>query len=415
MRANNKAAGGGFGPGRLIRIALAAAGAVLLGWQVVKTSSVDAFVRRQPGAAAAIAPDHPRVRIALALAQFQAQQGRLSPELRARAIDGLTGAPLTEEPFYLAAVDALANGREAEGERLLLEARRRDPRSRATRLILLDRYLRTGRVPEAGIEIAALNRLMPRAADVLIPELARMVREPRTGTALIKVLAHEPGLQQAVLARLATAGADPDIILSIAGSSRATSGTPEGLPWQRALLAKLVEQGDLARAHGLWRSFAGLPAGGTGGGKGLYDGDFRGAPGAPPFNWELGSGGAGVAERIDNPALQVDYYGRENILLANQLLMLRPGRYRLQFRAEGDASGEGSQLVWTVTCTGSQAPLLSLPLREVTYTPRALSGVFTVPAGCAGQWLKLSGVAGEFPKGQNATISQVQIVPGGAS
>jgi hypothetical protein len=398
----------------LIRIALALAGAILLGWQVVKTSAVDAFVRRQPGAAAAIAPDHPRVSIALAQAEFAARQGRVSTERRAAAIDALAGAALTEEPFYLAAVDALANGREAEGERLLIEARRRDPRSRATRLILLDRYLQTGRVPEAGIEIAALNRLMPRAAEILIPELARMVREPKTGTALIKVLAHEPGLQQAVLARLATAGADPEIILNIAASSKSTAGTPGGLPWQRALLSKLVEQGDLQRAHGLWRSFAGLPAD-SGGGKGVYDGDFRGAPGAPPFNWQFSTGGAGVAEQVRNPALQIDYYGRENVELATQLLMLRPGRYRLQFRAEGDATGQGSQLLWTVTCTGSKAQLLSLPLREVTYSPRTVSGVFSVPAGCSGQWLKLTGAAGEFPKGQNATVSQLQIVSGGAS
>lgn len=411
MRANNRGAGG-FGPGRLIRIALASAGALLLGWQVVKTSAVDALVRRNPVAAAAVDPDHPRVRIALAMAHFQATQGRLSPQLRAGAIDALGRAPLTEEPFFLAAVDAMANKRDEEGERLLLEARRRDPRARTARLILLDRYLRTNRVAEAGIEIAALNRLMPRAAEVLIPELVRMVREPRTGSALVKVLAHEPALQQAVLARLAESGADPAVLLDIASSSRATAGTPEGLPWQRALLARLVSKGDLQRAHSLWRSFAGLGGGGTD--KGLYDGSFRGAPGAPPFNWQLLSSPAGVAERVAAPALQVDYYGRENVDLATQLLMLRPGSYRLQFRVEGDATGQGSQLLWTVTCTGSKAQLLSIPLKEIDYTPRTLSGVFTVPAGCAGQWLKLTGAAGEFPKGQSATIADVQVVPGGA-
>jgi hypothetical protein len=240
-----------------------------------------------------------------------------------------------------------------------------------------------------------------------------MVREPRTGTALLKVLAHEPELQQSVLAHLALSGADPDLILGIAASSPATAGSPEGLHWQRALLSRLVEQGDLQRAHRLWRSFAGLAP--SDGGKGVHDGDFRGAPGAPPFNWQFSTGAAGVAERIGTPALQVDYYGRENVGLATQLLMLKPGRYRLQFRAEGDASGEGSQMLWTVTCTGSKAELLSLPLRDVNFSPRTLSGVFTVPAGCAGQWLKLNGTAGEFPKGQNVTISQLQIVPGDAS
>jgi hypothetical protein len=389
------------------------AGALLLAWQVVKTSGVDALIRRSPGAAILLAPDHPRVRIALAMAEFQAKQGRLSPAARASAIDALAGAPLTEEPFYLAAVDALANGREEEGERLLLEARRRDARARTARLILLDRYLRARKIPEAGIEIAALNRLMPRAGEVLVPELARMVREPKTGAALIKVLANEPELQQAVLAKLAETGADPNLILDIASSSRSTAGTADGLPWQRALLAKLVDSGDLARAHGLWRSFAGLPAGG--GDKGLYDGDFRGAPGAPPFNWQFATSTAGVAERSAGPALNVDFYGRESVDLAKQLLLLKPGKYRLQFRAEGSANGEGSQLAWTVACTGGKGQLLSMTLKEVDYTPRGFAAEFTVPAGCSGQWLKLSGVAGEFPKAQTATISQLRIVPRGAS
>ena len=414
MRASSNGSEGGARPVRWIRIAFALAAALFLGWQVVKNWAVDAMLRRAPAIAVAIAPDHPRVRIGLAMAEFQAKQGQLSPAVRAAAIDALSGAPLTEEPFYLAAVDALAHGREEEGERLLLEARRRDPRARTARLILLDRYLRTNRVPEAGVEIAALNRLMPRAAEVLIPELARMVREPKTGAALIKVLAGEPALQQAVLAKLATGGADPDLILSIAGSSAATSGTAEGLPWQRALLAKLVDGGDLRRAHLLWRSFAGLPA--ADGDKGVYDGDFRGAPGAPPFNWQFGTTPAGVAERTAAPALQADFYGRENVELATQLLLLKPGRYRLQFRAEGDASGEGSRLAWTLACAGGgKAQLLSLPLTQIASAPRAVSASFTVPGGCAGQWLKLSGIAGEFPKAQNATISQLRIVPGGGA
>jgi hypothetical protein len=397
----------------LIKIVLALAGAILLGWQVVKTSGVDATVRTAPGFAAGFNPSHPQVRLRLAMMEFDARQGRLSPTLRARAYQALRGAALADEPFYLAAVDALSKGNEEEGERLLLESRRRDPRSRSARLILLDRYLRTNRVPEAGVEIAALNRLMPRAGEVLIPQLALMVREPRTGASLVKVLANEPELQQAVLEKLAASGADPALILRVAASSRATAGTSAGLPWQRALLDKLIDQNDLGRAHSLWRSFAGLPAGGAD--KGVYDGDFRGAPGAPPFNWRLTSAEAGVADRVKTPALQVDFYGRADIVLASQLLLLKPGRYRLQFRAEGDAKGEGSQLVWTIACTGSKAQLLSLPLRDVDYTPRGLSGEFTVPAGCAGQWLRLSGTAGEFPKGQSATIAQLRIIPGSGS
>jgi hypothetical protein len=395
---------------RWIRVAFSAVGALLLAWQVVKTSAVDALVRRSPGTAFMVSPNHPRVRIALAMAEFQAKHGRLSLTARVGAMDALRGAPLTEEPFYLAAVDALATGREADGERLLLEARRRDPRARAARLILLDRYLRTKRMAEAGVEIAALNRLMPRAGEVLVPELARMVGDPQTGAALVRVLAQEPVLQQAVLESLASVADDPALILKIAATTKTKAGRAEGLPWQRALLKKLIERGNLRQAHSLWRSFTGLPS--SADGKGLYDGNFQGAPGAPPFNWQFTANAAGVAERIKEGALQIDFFGRDNVELAAQLLLLKPGVYRLQFGAEGNAGGNGSRLIWTVSCSGSKAQLLSLPISEITYKARTFGVTFNVPNGCSGQWLKLTGLAGEFPKAQTVLIKEVKVVPG---
>jgi hypothetical protein len=397
-------------PARSVRkagkILLAGVGAVLLAWQVVKTSSVDAFVRRNPAAAAAFAADHPRVRIAFAMAEFRLRNGRVSEPAMAGLVAALARAPLAEEPFAIEGVRAVAAGNEARGLKLLEEARRRDPRSRTARLILLDRYLRDKRLDKAGIEIAALNRLIPRAGEVLVPELARMAREPRTGEALIEVLAGEPSLQQAVLERLASSGADAGLILRVASRTRAAA-TRDGLPWQRVLLSRLVSSGDYPRAHQLWRSFAGMPAAGVD--KGLYDGAFRGLPGAAPFNWELVSGAAGVAERVGQPALQVEYYGRTDAELAKQLLMLRPGRYRLRFRVEGSAKGEGSRLEWVLSCPAGAAELLRIPLRDVDSSPRAMTGEFAVPGGCPAQWLRLRGVAGEVPDAQSATVSEMAI------
>jgi hypothetical protein len=397
---------------RIGKLLLVGAGSLLLAWWVVKTSAVDALVRRQPAAATMVAPDHPRVRIALAMLEFRLRNGALGEAARRSVAAAFAQAPLIEEPFLLAGVTALAQGRESEGEKLLEEARRRNPRARTARLILLDRYLRADRAAEAGVEISALNRLIPRAGQVLVPELARMVRDPHTGESLIRVLSHDPAMQQAVLAQLAANGGDPDLILKIAGSNAAATPSPEGLPWQRLLLARLAEKGDVARAHRLWRSFAGLgPAGDE---KGLYDSQFRGLPGAPPFNWNLVTSNAGVAERIDPPGLQIEYYGRLNAEFASQLLMLPPGRYRLAFRAQGDAKGEGSRLTWSVACVGGRAPLLEIPIAGISYSPRVLAGEFAVPAsGCPGQWLRLKGRAGEFTDPQSVTISALQLAKAG--
>jgi len=382
---------------------------------VVKTSVVDATVRATPELAAAFSPDHPQAQLALASAQLDIGTGRVPPEARRGSLDALARAPLAEDPFLIAGLSAIEAGRTREGEALLEEARRRNPRLRAARLFLLDRYLRTDRMDEAGREIVALRRLVPGVAEALAPQLAQMVRDERTGASLIRLLGRDEGLQQAVLGNLAQSGADPDLILRIANSAPQAAPTRNGLPWQRQLLGLLIERGDLTRAVRLWRSFAGLPAGEDG--KAVYDGRFQHLPGADPFNWALYEGSGGVSERSPAPALDVQYFGRETVDLASQMMVLRPGRYRLRFRVEGSAKGDDSRLAWRVFCRGNNAnPILDLTLRDVTAAPREMTGDFTVPGGgCNGQWLRLQGLAGEFPGTQTATIGDVSVAPAGGA
>ena len=407
VAASNGGRRGGFGPARIAKYLVAAAGCALIGLQVARTSVVAASVRRNLPLALAADPENPRARMALAMAEFRGRNGAVSPASRAAATAALAKAPLAEEPFFLEGLNALATGDPKRGEQLLNEAVRRNPRSRAARLLLLDRHLRRNDVAKAGFEIAVLNRLIPRAGEVLVPELARMVSDPQTGSAVVRVLEQEPKLQQMVLARLASTGADPELILRIAGSSNAAAATAQGLPWQRALITKLVEKRDLAQAYALWRKFSGLPA--QNGAKGLYNGRFQALPGSAPFNWEYLGGAAGAAVATKAPALEVEYYGRENFEFARQLLILAPGSYRIRFRAEGDAKGDDAKLAWTLTCLGSTSPLLTLPLQGIDASPRAVSASFRVAPGCKGQWLRLAGVAGEFGTTQSLLISDMVI------
>lgn len=396
----------------IARLLVVAAGSILLAWLVVRTSAVDALIRRNPVAAAMVSPNNPRVKIALAMVEFRLNGGRVNEASREGAFSALSQSPLAEDPFMLAGIDALAKGDEQKGEALLVETRRRDPRSRTARLVLLDRYLRTNRTAQAGVEIAVLNRLIAQAAEVLVPELARMIADPKTGDALIGLLRDDREMRDAVLAKLASNGADPDLILRVARRTGA-GGRGPAPAWQPALLAKMVEKGDVERASRLWRGFAGVKEADSG--TAPYDGTFRGVPGPAPFNWQFLSGAAGVAERSKAQSLDVEYYGRERAALASQLLMLRPGRYRLSFRAEGDASGQGSRLAWLVSCNGSGgAQLLEAPLRGVGSTPKAIAGIFVVPPqGCPAQWLRLMGIPDEFPSGQSATVRDVRIVADG--
>lgn len=391
------------------------AGALLLAWLVARYSAVDGLVGKYPTVAAAVAPNDPRVTVALAMAEFRARGGAVTPAAAAAAQRSLLKAPLAEEPFLLAAVDALVARDDARAVRLLREARRRNPRSRTTRLLLLDRSLRAGRVAEAGADISILSNLIPEATKVLVPELAKFAADPATAAALQRTLEADPGMRNAVLEHLTANGADPELILRLADLP-APNGTPLGqAPWQSALMNRLVAEGEVAAAYELWKRFAGIAAPGRK--TSVYDGRFEGLPGQPPFNWNLSTGTAGVAERGSGPVLNVDYYGRDAADFATQLLMLPPGRHRLSFQVEGSATGEGSRLGWRLLCNGQSQPLAELPLVEIGYAPTRLATEFTVPAnGCASQWLALSGNPGEFPKAQIVTISDVRVEKaGGAS
>lgn len=386
---------------------MATLAAAFAGWWAVKVAAVAALASINPPAAAAIAPDHPAAAMEMGLLEIIVQNGRIAPADRDRALHALDRAALADEPFLIAGLAAAAGGDAARSEALLVEARHRNPRERMVRLLLLNRYLGTGRYAQAGSELAVILRLVPDASAALVPQIAQLAADPKTSGGLSLLLARNPSLRDTVLARLAAVGADPNLVLTLAAQS-GSGGNPANPPeWQHVLLGKLVGAGQIARARKVWLASIG---GGAVPADGVYDGAFRGAPGAAPFNWELVTDAEGVAERVSPPALQVDYYGRNPALVARQLLQLAPGAYRLQFRADGAAKGEGSRLEWTVGCVGAPAPLLKLPLKDIVSAPRTLAAPFTVPnAGCAAQWLRLDGIPGDVAADQEARISDLRI------
>ena len=90
-------------------------------------------------------------------------------------------------------------------------------------------------------------------------------------------------------------------------------------------------------------------------------------------------------------------------MLASQLLLLKPGAYRIAMQITGDLRNAGS-LSWTITCANSKTQLTALRLAAVT------RGAFAVPAGCPAQRLELIGSAPELPQTVDLTISGLTLV-----
>jgi hypothetical protein len=391
--------------GWALRLLILSAAALAVAWLVVVSGAARAFPPQSPLAERFAAGDTHRV-FRQAQEELVTTKGKISDQTAERVVAAVAEAPLAADPFFIQGMRALSAGNLSNGERLLTEARERHPRHRLVRVLLLAVYVQTQRAALAAQEIAVVSRLMPQASQLLVPEIAKLAREPGTRGAVIEAIGADP-LMDEVLNFLAAQGAEPELLQALA-VRRPAVGQARLLPWQSAAIETSLQRAGVAAAYALWRRFSGMGAGES---YLLYDPGFEGRPGGPPFNWEFASSNVGSAERARGSALSIEFFGRVSGPLVSQLLVLPPGRYRLAFEAEGDAK-DGS-LKWRVGCRSGQT-LVEIPLRGLTFAPKPFAGEFAVPAGgCDGQWLRLEGVAAEFATPHSARITGLSLTRSG--
>ncbi len=303
-------------------------------------------------------------------------------------------APLASEPLLIAGTQALASSRTGRAEALLLEARRRDPRAPAPRLLLTDLYLRRGAIAQALQEIAALSRLSPGGPAPAIGALAAYAREPGSERQLTMVFRQRPDLRDPILTSLA---ADPDMagrVLALGGGKRSDEH------WRAVLVDALVREGRFAEARSAWVRLTGdrTPA------DQLVNPTFEQRPAAiPPFDWSF-SETAGIAEPMGR-GLHVRSFGRNDAAIASQLLTLGPGRYRLTFRVPA-ASGEPGGVRFTISCLPAGSELLQLALPD---RASELTDTLTVPPDCKAQKFAVEVVANAFGRPAEARLDQLSL------
>lgn len=370
------------GPG-LARSALVALAVIALAFQIVRSAAVNDRERR-PALATALWPSHPDVLTdssLLAIGKAAARGSTAPAQVRADMRRVAALAPLSADPFLIEGAVAQSEGRGGKAETLLFTARDRDPRSRGTRFLLADRFIRTGRIAAGLIEMHALVSLQSRGAEAFGPALVAYARSPGAIPQLRSFFSEYPQVEENVLAVLANDAANADLVLALA--TREPSPQPA---WHANLVSALVATGQYAKAYRNWARLSRVRAD-----RGLFNPAFapHGAP--PPFNWQFAETTDGVAEPDGKGGLDVLYYGRANAVLASQLLFLALGDYRLSMAVD-DTGGEGS-LHWTVRCVNDQKKILEMALRA-----GALAANFRVEESCNAQWLELAGVSSETPR-----------------
>ncbi|MEO8548086.1 MAG: tetratricopeptide repeat protein [Sphingomicrobium sp.] len=371
---------------------------LLLAAQVVGSAAVESS-SAGGSIGANLWPSHPAVVTDQAMAEIgaDAAHGQSPAPTTLRQVDELARlAPLAPEPFLIKGALAQVDGRQSRAEQLFAAARARAPRSVAARYFLADRYLRTGRVAQALSEISVLSRLFPQSRAGFGPALAQFAHTPGAVAPLRGFFRSSPEIEPMVLSTLADDARNADLILALWGR-RPNTTDYQTAGWQKKLLNELIAQGSYAKAYSTWRLVAGVNgAQGT-----IFNPGFAELTVPPPFNWTFDTT-AGVVESAPSGRLQVIYYGRNDAALAEQVLLLAPGRYQLSMEIS-DPPGAGGEIAWTLTCMPRGENILRLPIQR----RGPLAGSFVVPQGCPAQRLQLNGLVGDFPQSQAFTVGRL--------
>ncbi|WP_129793657.1 hypothetical protein [Sphingosinicella sp. CPCC 101087] len=323
----------------------------MLVWLALRNAAVALFAQAQPSFALAFPPPSGD---ALAV---QALRGRSAPERQeGAAAEALARSPVSYWPILAAAEAALAKDDDARGTALLVEAVRRNSRQADSRGRLFQLLLSQGRWSESIDEGLAYTRLRASTSESVMHGVLMLLGDVRGRAILARKLRTNAELRER-LVRLAARRPEERQLATLLD-------WPEGDP-------------DELSADGYIAWVQALPDEALPHVRAVYDGEFRGLPGSPPFGWRFARD-----VRVDpSEGLIAQASAGEQ---ARQTLVLSPGPYRLTVFGSG-------RMAWRISCL-SGAVLVEAPLPAGD--PAPVERPFTVPAGCAFQQLALTGTGG---------------------
>ena len=321
--------------------------------------------------------------------------------------------PLAFEPYFILSRNAADRGDMKRAIRLMEESRRRRPNYELTRLLLTSYYGGQGRYADALAQMDYALRSSDTVRTVMFPEIIKTMRAAEGLRAVALTLAKQPEWRNDfILALKRQAALDVNQARALLAMVQARQ---PGANWslERDLyIDALVREGQVAQARTIW--LQNFPKAKRERYRLLVNGSFTDALIDSPFGWSLNEQTAGRAEimRIGSrPYLQVDYFGGQTVMLAEQLLGLAAGTYQLTLEAKSDEGIKSGDLYWSVSCTPGGAEIARIRLNAARPAYGRVQGTITVPpSGCAGQRLRLVAEAGDVVSGYTAQISNMQLV-----
>lgn len=381
--------------------------AVLLGWQVV----IQPFMQRAPVSfAIRIAPGSPLVLRRAAEAELAENRVANAASL---GRDALVRAPFDVRALRVVGLTEARAGRVDAADDILTLAGNWSLRDDPAHAWLVEHRLRRG---DYASSLAHADTLVRRREDIRpqvfrLFTLAAATDRERALPVVARLMATRPPWRQSYLDSLYTSTDGLQVAAALAVLLQ-SSPAPLTNGELHQFYMQLLDKGQLEAVRTVRTRLNRPPA------AAVTNGGFGDAGAPEPFQWRLDQHAGVIAEivpddlRPTDPALRVEYDGFSQSRIAEQLMFLAPGRYRLTAEARAEAGDPGARLAWTVTCAPGDLGILaapSAPPGAAAWKP--LSADFTVPAACTAQWLRLETRADDRRTPVVAWFDRVAIVP----
>lgn len=307
--------------------------------------------------------------------------------IRVQAANALLREPVNVVAARVAGLTAmLADDKKGAG-RLLAYADSLSRRDLGTQVALIEMAVARGDIAAALRHYDVALRTGDTADQLLMPVLVTASRDPAIATALGTMLARRPPWRLRFVYSLVTARPWAPTFLPLIEAARLDVNNPIERDFLARTATGLVAAGAITDAAGLYARATGTPVTGD-----VRNGLFAAEDRITPFDWELtDEPGLGASKgRVDGTslaaALSINADAGRSGVVARQLLLLRPQRYRLRFTVGDVADTDRSGV--SLTCNGTDIGIASIRF-PVTARPRIVETIVDVPANCPGQWLKV--------------------------
>mgnify|MGYP003674430546 FL=1 len=368
------------------------AATVWLGWQVVREMAVERLPAEQ---AIRLSPDSPAVLARAAEAEFAESRYGFAGDL---ARQSLGRAPFNVRALRVLGLATAEGGQKPLADDMLTLAGNWSLRDDPSHAWLMNYRLSRGDYRSA---FAHADTLVRRRDD-LKPGFFRLFTvaassDPRAIPVLASFLAADPPWRPSYLSGLYQSEAGLALAANLAVALQSTRA-----PFSNSELATLyIQLLAINRLAGIEavRNRLGRPETGVA----LANGDFNAADGPLPFEWRLFNAGGAVAEILPDDlrgdsAIRAQFGSYASAPLAEQLIQLSPGRYRLSGETRAEVGDVGNRLSWVVYCqeTGEKLGESRTPTTIGDATWKRFSFAFEIPTkSCAAQWLRLVPTPGD--------------------